>query len=137
MEMFARPRRRRAPKTKQAQKQTAIVSWEACGTLEIVRTLYLIFGYFCSTFQTSNRTHPPTKKTARTKAKALKAKSSKAKPTNKPSKAKARARALKSNAPSKRERRSAEELFAELKLRLLEISDLGAVGAVLGWDEAT
>jgi carboxypeptidase Taq len=33
--------------------------------------------------------------------------------------------------------RSAESCLAELKQRLLEISDLGAVSAVLGWDEAT
>ena len=35
------------------------------------------------------------------------------------------------------DRRSAEDRLAELKRRLLEISDLGAVGSVLGWDEAT
>ena len=34
-------------------------------------------------------------------------------------------------------RRSAEDRLAELKRRLLEISDLGSVGSVLGWDEAT
>ena len=35
------------------------------------------------------------------------------------------------------DRRSAEDKLKELKRRLLEISDLGAVGSVLGWDEAT
>jgi carboxypeptidase Taq len=34
-------------------------------------------------------------------------------------------------------KRSAESKLAELKHRLLEISDLGAVGAVLSWDQAT
>jgi carboxypeptidase Taq len=34
-------------------------------------------------------------------------------------------------------RRSVEERLGELKRRLLEISDLGAAGAVLGWDQAT
>ena len=38
-------------------------------------------------------------------------------------------------APS--DRRSAEDKLAELKRRLLEISDLGAAGSVLGWDQAT
>jgi hypothetical protein len=32
---------------------------------------------------------------------------------------------------------SAEAKLAELKKRLLEISDLEAVGSVLGWDHAT
>jgi carboxypeptidase Taq len=36
-----------------------------------------------------------------------------------------------------RNRRSSEQKLAELKRRLLEISDLGAAGAVLGWDQAT
>jgi hypothetical protein len=31
----------------------------------------------------------------------------------------------------------AETKLAELKLRLLEISDLAAVGALLGWDQST
>src|SRR5262245_44192302 len=34
-------------------------------------------------------------------------------------------------------RRSAEDMLAELKERLLEISDLHSAGAVLGWDQAT
>jgi carboxypeptidase Taq len=38
---------------------------------------------------------------------------------------------------SGRDRRSAEDRLKELKQRLLDISDLGAVGSVLGWDEAT
>ncbi len=33
--------------------------------------------------------------------------------------------------------RSADAKFADLKRRLLEISDLGGAGAVLGWDQAT
>ncbi len=36
-----------------------------------------------------------------------------------------------------RNRRSSEQKLAELKRRLLEIGDLGAAGAVLGWDQAT
>ena len=37
----------------------------------------------------------------------------------------------------KRNRRTAESRLAELKRRLLEISDLGAAGALLDWDHAT
>jgi carboxypeptidase Taq len=37
----------------------------------------------------------------------------------------------------KRNRRSAEDKLAELKRRLLEISDLRAAGSVLSWDQAT
>jgi carboxypeptidase Taq len=53
--------------------------------------------------------------------------------------AKPRARASKAGAGAVkgRDRRSAEARLAELKQRLLEISDLGYAGAVLGWDEAT
>ena len=36
-----------------------------------------------------------------------------------------------------KDRRSPEDRLKELRQRLLEISDLGAVGSVLGWDEAT
>src|ERR1700730_14109625 len=36
-----------------------------------------------------------------------------------------------------RNRQSAEIKLAEIKHRLLEISDLGAAGAVLGWDQST
>ena len=36
-----------------------------------------------------------------------------------------------------RNRQSAETKFAELKRRLLEINDLAAAGAVLGWDQST
>ena len=53
---------------------------------------------------------------------------------------KAKTRVLKSRTPPQKrrpDRRSAEDRLAELKRRLLEISDLGAVGSVLGWDEAT
>ena len=76
------------------------------------------------------------KKTARSKNRAAKAKTNKAKERKaKPSKAKA----LKAKAPAKRtqDRRSPEDRLKELRQRLLEISDLGAVGSVLGWDEAT
>jgi carboxypeptidase Taq len=59
------------------------------------------------------------------KPKASKAKSRKPKPARAP-------KALSTNG-----RRSAEERLVELKQRLLEISDLGRVGSVLGWDEAT
>jgi len=34
-------------------------------------------------------------------------------------------------------RQPAEMKLAELKLRLLEISDLAAAGALLGWDQST
>ncbi|MGH6771662.1 MAG: carboxypeptidase M32, partial [Xanthobacteraceae bacterium] len=40
-------------------------------------------------------------------------------------------------APSKHGRASAEMLLAELRRRLLEISDLNAAGSVLSWDQAT
>jgi hypothetical protein len=42
-------------------------------------------------------------------------------------------------APAKatRNRQSAGTKLAELKRRLLEISDLAAAGAVLGWDQST
>jgi carboxypeptidase Taq len=75
------------------------------------------------------------KKTARKKTRAAKARRAQAKPR----KAKSRVRALKAKAPAKRsaDRRSAEDRLKELRQRLLEISDLGAVGSVLGWDEAT
>jgi carboxypeptidase Taq len=36
-----------------------------------------------------------------------------------------------------RTRRSAEQMLAELKHRLREISDLNATGDVLSWDQAT
>ena len=42
-----------------------------------------------------------------------------------------------SPAKARHDRRSAEDRLAELKRRLLEISDLGSAGSVLGWDEAT
>jgi carboxypeptidase Taq len=48
--------------------------------------------------------------------------------------------AVKSRKPAhkaKANRRSTESSLAELKRRLLEISDLGAAGAVLNWDHAT
>ena len=75
------------------------------------------------------------KKTARSKKRP-------AKPVRKARKAKAAVhaararRAAKATAPTE-DRRSAEDQLKELKQRLLEISDLGAVGSVLGWDEAT
>ncbi|MGH6841439.1 MAG: hypothetical protein ACREDV_05015, partial [Methylocella sp.] len=54
-------------------------------------------------------------------------------------KTKAFAGAAKSRATAKptRARQPAEAKLAELKRRLLEISDLAAAGAVLGWDQAT
>ena len=36
-----------------------------------------------------------------------------------------------------RNRRSAEQMLVELKLRLREISDLNAAGDMLNWDQAT
>jgi carboxypeptidase Taq len=75
------------------------------------------------------------KKTARAKKRPAKPvrKARKAKPTVRAAKAR---RATKAKAPNK-DRRSPEDKLKELKQRLLEISDLGAVGSVLGWDEAT
>jgi carboxypeptidase Taq len=74
-------------------------------------------------------------------ARSAKSKANKSKARNsKPRQAKSRVRALKAKAPSikgRLDRRSAEDKLKELKQRLLEISDLGAVGSVLGWDEAT
>jgi carboxypeptidase Taq len=77
------------------------------------------------------------KKTARSKTRSAKGRS---KPSKRRRAAKPRARALKakaSPAKARRDRRSAEDRLHELKGRLLEISDLGSAGAVLGWDEAT
>src|SRR5262249_59501478 len=51
-----------------------------------------------------------------------------------------RLRRGKSRKPARRAKtshRSAETKLAELKRRLLEINDLSAAGAVLGWDHAT
>src|SRR5262245_19450286 len=45
--------------------------------------------------------------------------------------------ATKAHAPKPKSRLSAEDRLKELKNRLLEISDLGAAGSVLGWDQAT
>ena len=62
---------------------------------------------------------------------------------SKTSAAKAGAKASKVKSPSKpgrgaaRAANGAEARLAELKRRLLEISDLGSAGAVLGWDQAT
>ena len=49
----------------------------------------------------------------------------------------ARARRPATGRQSGKNRRSPEQMLAELKRRLLEMSDLGAAGAVLSWDEAT
>src|SRR5580704_4028185 len=76
-------------------------------------------------------------KTAKRKAAAIKA------GTSKPARAKVAARAAKRAAkpagkPAGRStRRSPEAMLAELKRRLLEISDLNFSNAVLGWDQAT
>lgn len=59
---------------------------------------------------------------------------------NKSGKTKAVADVVKARAPTAkaaRARQPAEAKLAELKRRLLEISDLAAAGAVLGWDQAT
>ena len=47
------------------------------------------------------------------------------------------AKARAATATPARNRQPAETKLAELKRRLLEISDLAAAGAVLGWDQAT
>jgi carboxypeptidase Taq len=60
--------------------------------------------------------------------------------TAKTSKAAGRATARKAKpatAKQVRTDRSAEQKLAELKTRLLEVSDLGGAGAVLSWDQAT
>jgi carboxypeptidase Taq len=44
---------------------------------------------------------------------------------------------VKASVKGRQDRRSVKDQLGELKQRLLEISDLGAVSAVLGWDEAT
>ena len=77
------------------------------------------------------------KKTSRSKTRSAKAvKGRKAK--NRASKPRVRAlKAKASPAKGRRDRRSVEDRLHELKGRLLEISDLGSAGAVLGWDEAT
>src|SRR5258708_10435484 len=62
-------------------------------------------------------------------------KTSKAK-TSKAKTSKAKARTARTP-PSKRNRRSAEAMRAELRARLIEIADLGAAGALLEWDQAT
>jgi carboxypeptidase Taq len=48
-----------------------------------------------------------------------------------------RARVGKTRPEARASRLSAEEVLAELKRRLLEISDLGAASSVLSWDQAT
>ncbi len=81
------------------------------------------------------------KKTARSKSRSAKGRSKPSKRRKATSRvSKPRARALKAKASpvkGRRDPRSAEDRLAELKRRLLEISDLGSAGAVLGWDEAT
>ncbi|HEY8031802.1 MAG TPA: carboxypeptidase M32 [Methylocella sp.] len=59
---------------------------------------------------------------------------------NKSGKSKASAGTAKAHAATAKpihNRQSAETKFAELKRRLLEINDLAAAGAVLGWDQST
>src|SRR5262249_54500703 len=48
-----------------------------------------------------------------------------------------KARVGKSQSPASASRLSAEDTLAELKRRLLDISDLGAASSVLSWDQAT
>jgi carboxypeptidase Taq len=76
------------------------------------------------------------KKTARSRTRTARSQTNKAEPRN----ARAlRVRARPKRTPPKRgaDHHSAEDKLKELRQRLLEISDLGAVGSVLGWDEAT
>jgi carboxypeptidase Taq len=84
----------------------------------------------------------PNKAAARSRtAKARKAKDSSKSSSKRPSRTVASAAERQTTKPQsskpQRDRRSAEDRLAELKRRLLEISDLSMVGAVLGWDEAT
>ena len=79
------------------------------------------------------------KKTARPKSRSASARPKPAKSRRATSRT-SNPRALKAQASSvkgRRDRRSAEDRLKELRRRLLEISDLGSAGAVLGWDEAT
>lgn len=87
------------------------------------------------------KTKTKTRTTALAKAGRKAARSARTAKTRKPNrkanlKAKRSPKAVAAAKPQ-RDRRSAEERLAELKRRLLEINDLGMVGAVLGWDEAT
>ncbi|HZO45540.1 MAG TPA: carboxypeptidase M32 [Xanthobacteraceae bacterium] len=75
------------------------------------------------------KSRPASAKARKAKAETFKAKVSKAKAP--------KAKATKTKPLPRKDRRPAEDRLAELKRRLLEISDLGSVGAVLGWDEAT
>jgi carboxypeptidase Taq len=79
-------------------------------------------------------------KTKTAKAKAANHKARASKPADAKAAARARKRAVKptSGEPARRvSRRPAEAMLAELKQRLLEISDLNFSNAVLGWDQAT
>jgi carboxypeptidase Taq len=78
-------------------------------------------------------------KTAKSRTRAVKRRNAKSRRAKSRS-TKPRGRALRAKSLSVkggRDRHSAADKLAELKRRLLEISDLGAVGSVLGWDEAT
>src|SRR5262245_32597858 len=101
-----------------------------------------------SRHHTSGRRNASMTKARKKKAKAT---TKKAKATKKPTRRAAKERASKTvrasskaraakPAPTmkpKRNARPAEELIAELRQRLREISDLNAAGALLSWDQST
>src|ERR1700741_1540259 len=74
---------------------------------------------------------------AKTRNKTRKAKSHKRSADRTKTHRSIRARVGKNQSPARASRLSAEDTLAELKRRLLEISDLGAASSVLSWDQAT
>ena len=74
---------------------------------------------------------------AKTRNKTRKAKSHKRSANRTKAHRSTRARVRKSQSAARAVRLSAEDRLAELKRRLLEISDLGAASSVLSWDQAT
>src|SRR5215813_11600272 len=74
---------------------------------------------------------------AKTRNKTRKAKSHKRSVDRTKAQRSIRARVGKPQPAARASRLSAEDRLAELKRRLLEISDLGAASSVLSWDQAT
>src|SRR5215470_13425613 len=74
---------------------------------------------------------------AKTRNKARKTKSHKRSTDRTKARRSITARARKTRDVARASRLSAEDTLAELKRRLLEISDLGAASSVLSWDQAT
>ncbi len=85
-----------------------------------------------------NKTSRVKKRTASKSTKAAKSsRNAKARRTKRAAKVKRAPKTLRAATKPRRDRRSAEERIVELKRRLSEINDLGAVTSVLSWDEAT